>query len=517
MVREILVEGNPFNKKQPKEVLVEGNPFEPSNMIADVGKSIASGLSQIPAQVLGSGNDIANLVTNAGQYVGGKLIQGYGQLSGDEKARNYEPQYSQPFPFGTEKIKNFAESQGVPVDYEYDPKTQLGDYAKTGSNFVGSTIASKGKNLLSTSPAALAKDAKQALASAVSFETAKQIAPDNAVVQGIAAIAPSVIGGASKPSQFLREKTAIPVSGAAENIVKGVGNIKSGIQSRTPEQLLELSQQSRNTAIPFYEAIKKSGASINPNASNKIRRTIGAALREDGILNENLHKGTLSVVRDIRDRLRDTKKPVSIEELDQFRRLLSKSASQMGKQGATEDAARSMTALSALDDALNNITQKDLLKGTTESIDNLRNAQFNWAKASNLEKVTNLIERSGNDPRRLKVEFKNFVNNKKNLRGFNEEEIKLLKEAGSFSRPEQILTALGRFGLDFSSGNFAKANFVPSTLTLAGAGSTALGGGALAPALVGVVGAGTVARKTAGTLAKGKAENVIKQIEKRKQ
>lgn len=517
MAREILVEGNPFNKKQPKEVLVEGNPFEPSNMIADVGKSVASGLSQIPAQILGSGNDLANLAVNAGQYVGGKLVQGYGQLSGDEEAKNYQTQYSQPFPFGTENIKNFAESQGVPVSYDYNPQTQLGDYAKTGSNFVGSTIASKGKNLLSTSPATLANDAKQALASAVSFETAKQIAPDNAVVQGIAAIAPSVIGGASKPSQFLREKTAIPVSGTAQNIVKGVGNLKSGIQSRTPEQLRESLQKTKDISTAAYDSVKASKTTINPNASNKIRRTIAAALRDKGILNEKLHANTLSVVRDMRDRLRDTKNPVTVEELDQFRRLLSGSASQTAAQRATEDAAKSMVALNAFDDAIDNITQKDLFKGTPEAIDTLRKAQFNWRKSSGLEKITDLIEKAGNDPRRIKIEFKNFVNNKKNLRGFSPEEVKLLKEAGSFSRPEQILTALGRFGLDFSSGNFAKANFVPSTLGIAGGTSTLLGGSVLAPALVGVVGTGTVARKTAGTLAKGKAENVIKQIEKRKQ
>lgn len=124
-----------------------------------------------------------------------------------------------------------------------------------------------------------------------------------------------------------------------------------------------------------------------------------------------------------------------------------------------------------------------------------------YAQASKFETVSDLIQKAGGDPNKIRSRLTTFVNNKKNLRGFSDSEVKALKSVANGGISDSALKGLSAFGFD--------ARHVAGPVLANGLAASALGG----PAGIALAGAGTVARATRNLSTRGQAENLLRVLE----
>lgn len=307
---------------------------------------------------------------------------------------------------------------------------------------------------------------------------------------------------------------AFPIAPAASSAIVKSGTqaaktIGTGVKARTPEMLDQAAQSMRAAGSSKYQESKNLGAVLSPQAGMGVVRKINYALSSTGINNARLHGDTLGILQDFTEAARN--KPLSLEELDQHRQLfqqvVNKNTDVAGKMNP--DALKASRAIDAIDRTVENIGQKDLIKGTPEAVAALQEGRSEWAKARSFERVSDIIRKAGGDPNRLKSKLQQFVNNPKNLRGFRPEEQKALKNAASMSTAEKLLKMFGKFGLDLGTSQTLGNTFLPLVGGLTGNALGGVGTGGLVPI------AGTMARQGQKYLARGKAEQALRLIEQR--
>lgn len=333
--------------------------------------------------------------------------------------------------------------------------------------------------------------------------TSKQAIKDTATGGALGVAGGAVIKGAgaiaSKATQLGKDVLAGYKARPVETI--------AGFVSKPVETLDSVNAAIKNNASNIYKTFRKSGGVLKSETTESIFNGIDNSLKESGILNPRLHGDTIGVLNDLKSLAKQKNGEIGLEELDQYRQLLGdvvkKNTDISGKINA--DALKSNIAIDKLDEIVENLGDNALLKGDRKTLDLLKSARTEWSKHRKFDAISNLVRKADNDPNKLKTLLQNFVNNPKNLRGFNSEQIEALKRAKTNSTAEGLMKAIGKFGFDIGSGRNNGNSVLPIGSILIGGGT----GGVAA-------GIGTVARQAQKLSAKGQIENVLKLIEGQK-
>lgn len=296
--------------------------------------------------------------------------------------------------------------------------------------------------------------------------------------------------------------SAIPVAGAAFDALKGgASNIVRGVGAQDTEALQQASSDLHSAASPYYQKMRQLGDSLNDNATQKLVSNIDSSLNsaQNKFIPE-LNPKTMAVVNSLKDAAQNGN--LGVSDIDQYRRLL-------GRIGGSEDGFSAGVVRSTLDSTLNGLGGADLASGTTQSIQLLNQARSASAQAFRYESVSDILQKANGDPNRIKAGLSRFVADDDNLKGFSDVEKAALKEAANTSVPENIIKALGKFGIDFSKSGTGNT-VLPALMSLGKAGGAALVPGGI-PAVVGATGM----RQAGKYLARGKAQNVLDLIKNR--
>lgn len=295
---------------------------------------------------------------------------------------------------------------------------------------------------------------------------------------------------------------AVPAAGAAiKSATKGVKNIITGSTARGVEQLDEALGAIRKQASQAYNKMREAGAVIKNKDARVIAQSLDDAMKEAGPSIRELHRPTIAILDSIK---KATKKGnIGLDEVDKYRSVLGRIAA---NKMDGENSFRATRMLQALDDSLESLGENSFIAGNRSALDALKVGRREYSRAKKFELIANIIKKSDGDANYLKRELKKVLDNPKKLRGFNQSEIRALKEASKLSFGEGTMKMLGKFGFDLGSSRIGN-----TALPVIGAGASyAAGSGGLA-AVVPTI--GTAARYGQKALARGKAENLLKAIE----
>lgn len=285
---------------------------------------------------------------------------------------------------------------------------------------------------------------------------------------------------------------------------QGLSSIAKGVKARGVDALEEAYQGIKAGSSKAYKYMRDSGATFKPEATTNIVSHLEKSLADDGLLNAGLHGKTMSVLSDLKTS--SGAGDFTLENLDQWRRLLGEVAGETVDGKVTSDARKASLLIDAIDNAVEGITQKDLSKGGTDAIEALNLGRAEYRKAAKFQTISNIIKKSDGDANYLKRELKKLADNPKKTRGFTTEEISALKDASTLSGGEGLLKMIGKFGFDAGSSRIGSGVGAVVGSGLAGAASGGTGA-VLAPVV------GTAARYGQKFVARGKAENLLKTIE----
>ena len=296
--------------------------------------------------------------------------------------------------------------------------------------------------------------------------------------------------------------------GKVANVVKNEAtqlgkDVLAGYKAKPVETLDSISEAIKEGSSNAYKAMREAGAILKPETTKLIFTKIDASLKESGILNPDLHKGTISVLKQIKGLAKKQNGAIGLEELDQYRQLLGDVVKKdTTVLGVGKDGYKANLAISKLDDVVEELGAKALQKGDKNSIDLLNSARAEWARFRKFDAITNIVKKADGDANRTKALLQNFVNNPKNLRGFSQTEVQALKRAKTNSTAEGLMKALGKFGFDLGSGRNVGNTALPIGSILIGGGT-----GGLTAAI------GTVARQAQKLSARGQIDDVLRLIQ----
>lgn len=291
------------------------------------------------------------------------------------------------------------------------------------------------------------------------------------------------------------------VKSVAEDIVtapvEGVATVAKGVKPLSEVAREEVSSTARAAAKKHYGAVKEAGAEFKPETISTLVKDIDAELAARGRLNPALHGKTIAILDDLK---KDVEEGIlDVSRLDENRKLLSRV--KKGLEGA-EDYGAAQAAVRVINKFEKRLKPDDFTKGTPEVMSKLLAGRAASHKAMKVEKISDILKQADGDPNRIKAGLTRFINKEKNLRGFTESEIKALRTAARSTTAEKLFKMAGKFGLDL--------------------GTSLTPGSTVAPILGGYIGgapviaAGTAARQLQKYMARGKADNVIRAIQKGK-
>lgn len=268
--------------------------------------------------------------------------------------------------------------------------------------------------------------------------------------------------------------------------------IISGLSARDPETLQQTASNMKSAAGGSFNQMREIGATFNPQKIQNIAASVDEALAQKKMI-PALNPKTLAIVDDLKSAADSGQ--LGLSELEQYQRLL-------GRVGDTEDGVAAGAVKKAIQSHIDSTEQSDLLNGDMKAVQLLAKGRADYSTASRFEEISDILAKANGDPNRIKAGLQRFVADSDNLRGYTNAQIMALRKAANTGVGENILKALGKFGVDFSKSG------VGNTVLPAIAGFSGLPGGI--PLAIG----GTIARQGQKYIARGKAENALKLIER---
>lgn len=333
----------------------------------------------------------------------------------------------------------------------------------------------------------------------------------------IGQLAGNVAAGAAAPKvgKLLADESSgispgLATGGAATAVdaaASGVKNMAKGAVARSPDKLDEVAANIRNQANGSYKALRDSGAILTPDATRRLVSTVQEDVEATGPLQKTLHAGYLGVMKDFQKAAKSG--DMGLEEADQYRQLFRDVVDRNTDKGRLNgDAMKAQTAINAMDKVIPRLGSKDITNNDPSAVQALLDGRAAWAKASKFQQVTDIVRRSGGNINKLKADMFKFASNKSNLRGMTPDEIAALQDAAKNSTGEAIAKMFGTLGVDIKKPVSGGSNVIPALETVAAVGHAPMA----APMLIG----GTIAKTTQGMLGRGKVENLLQTIERRK-
>jgi hypothetical protein len=300
---------------------------------------------------------------------------------------------------------------------------------------------------------------------------------------------------------------ALPVAGAvALGAASGAKNLAKGAFSRASDALDDNITQLKDQSRVLFERADAMGANISKPKAVNISNMVEAEIKRGTKLNKRLHGDTLSVLKDFSKSVR--RGETGLQDFENYRRVFS-GVVKKNIFNNPDDARLAETAIDVIDDEIRKLMPIDVIGGDTGAINALFAARAQWAKMKTFETVSDVLKRADGDPNKIKSGLTRLLHNKRKMNSFTPGERATLKEAASSTTGEKLLKMFGKFGIDLGS-SFSPGNTIGPLVGAFGAGAAAgTGAGAAVPVL------GTIARQGQKLLARGKAETLLRSIEKR--
>lgn len=295
---------------------------------------------------------------------------------------------------------------------------------------------------------------------------------------------------------------AIIAGKAAMSPMEGMKNIATGITARAPEEMDQAIQNMKSASSALYKKSEDAGAVFTPQTAQNISDSLNNIIPEaHTAASQKLYKATLDAIGGLKQDL--AAGDVSLQTLDRHRQILGNIAKDITNPNRSQEALVAGDAIDAIDQQVNGLGKNNIVNGSIEAVDALKQARAQWAKSKKFETVSDVIQQAGGDQAKLKSGFARLYNNDKKMLGMTEAEKEAIRVASTNNMSEKIMKGLGRFGID--PGNVY--------LPLVSEGMGAISGHTMEGAAL--IGAGTAARAANKFIARGKAENVLRAIEKR--
>jgi hypothetical protein len=288
----------------------------------------------------------------------------------------------------------------------------------------------------------------------------------------------------------------IPLAASlVDKSLNGARNIAKGFSAQSPEEVQAAVDAGKNVSRGAYQRMRSAGAVLTPQANQAVVNDVATSIASAGKMNKTMHSGTLGVLTDFAEEARQG--PMDIETLDQYRQLFKEVVSKdTDIKGAIHgDGMRAMKAIDAIDDAIENMGPHNIQNNSRDAIEALNVARKEWAKASRTQDIQRIIERSEGDANALKRNLQNFLNKKKNTKGWTAEEINTLKDAAHNTGGELLLKTLGKFGFDLGGSSTPGNTALPAIGLMAGEPMTVV--------------SGTAARTAQKSIARAKAQTLV--------
>jgi len=229
--------------------------------------------------------------------------------------------------------------------------------------------------------------------------------------------------------------------------------------------------QLKGSARAIYSKIDDLGVQVKPQVTDKLFSRINQIVKSEGF-NAKIHPKVSGVL----DELQKTKgQTLSVSEIDILRKVARGAARSLDP----DEARLGNIIISKIDDSLDNLGAKSLIKGGNPEVGKLyRQARGLWGRARRSKLIEESFEKAKNQAsgfeNGLRNQFRSILNNKKKIKGFKPEEVTAMRRIVRGGPAENMAKHIGKFG--FTEGQ-------ASTMLL---GSAGVAGGA---ALGGPVGA----------------------------
>lgn len=316
---------------------------------SDLGKSVASGLEQGTATVLGLPGDVASLAHAVAPQ---SVIDKVKSIPGAKYIYNHLP--------GSQAVL----ASGDPlVDPNYEPQSAAGRYTQ-----------------------AIAKNAGPGLASGMGV--------------------PAVLAG-SVAGQAAYDATGSHLAEAGGNLAASIAapmalaryGARLGLSSRQAAMPLHDAAQVKAISNGQYAEPLIRDTTISPQAAQNVAGDMSAALAS---ARSRFAPAQAPEVHAAIDRLANPvgpavgpPAPVSVEDLHGFRKTLGDIGKQTQDFKPTEQAVAAGTAKRVLDRYLDNIPSSDVVRGNPiDAVQALRDANANWRYANSAEKIGNIIQKA---------------------------------------------------------------------------------------------------------------------------
>lgn len=292
---------------------------------------------------------------------------------------------------------------------------------------------------------------------------------------------------------------AIGIGGVKGTVgtVKAVKRIKEARQiKKSISEAVPTIEQLKDTSRAIYREIDDLGVTINPTSYNKLFIRLDRTASEGGA-DVDITPDTMKALSRFEERVGTS---VSLTDLDKLRKITQNAA----KSNNPADASLGVKLIDRIDSFLDNTDTKDFI-GPPKNVKNIskryKAARDLWGRARRSELLGEAFEKARNQAsgfeNGIRVQFRSILNNKRQRRFFNDQELDVIRRVVRGDKKENIAKLIGRLG--FSEGG--ATNVLGGFLGVAMGG--AIGGtpGAVAVPLI-----GQISRALAQRLTRGNAE-----------
>jgi hypothetical protein len=285
--------------------------------------------------------------------------------------------------------------------------------------------------------------------------------------------------------------------------VKGAGSLLRGIGARSPEELNIAAEKLKGVANDTFTKMRQYEAKYSKPKSANIVNSLRGKVGEGHAMNTETHKGTLRLIKKFEKELAGEEN-ITLDKLYQWQKAFNDMAITKGKR-KPEDAAAARRAKQYLENVFDNTVDIDLVgSGKKEAIKLLRQGKAEWAQFRKVQKLSDMVYKSEGNPAKLK-KLAREMRLRGDDAGFSADEKAVIKELAERGLSDKALATLGTLGF----GQSLAQNF----LATAGVGGAVAAG--VSPAVAGgIVATGTLAKALRNGLERGKAERLVKIIER---
>lgn len=243
--------------------------------------------------------------------------------------------------------------------------------------------------------------------------------------------------------------------------------------------------QLKGASNEIFRRLDESGATIKRAATKTLESRVIPRIMKEGY-NPRIHPKVGAVLDEFRSA---GNRDMTISEMNTLRRVAQSAANSL----EPDEARLGRIMLEQVDDFLDGLPQGAFVGGKgPQAGPMLKEARDLWGRARRGEMIANAIEDASNQAsgfeNGLRTQFRSLLKNRRKMRGFTNEQKVAMQKVVQGGKPENVLRALGKFGLTADQSSSMLLSFL-------GIGGGATVGGV--PGAIAVPALGTMARQHA--------------------